>query len=254
MYMYYDHGYEVGSMSLAIMTESTDDWRLFSWLNMIQLTRLPLLDAKWQQRCKDNDWKLLQKFTGLSLPQRIIVSDPYNLSCQPIKISIQPKKVLPKDEHKISATWEKIAGTKESDEASVHLLITTDAPIEEWYCVGWRIVDACWELRLVGRSPYSLYSIMLGRKWGSWDRLQREARDRLQREQQNSFYTVFFGTFDRFYLVQLTFLEKRTSGTKDQKTSTGTSYSEKSSNPADLTGASGPLEIWRGPGKSSNRL
>ena len=167
---------------------------------MIQLTRLPLLEAKWQQRCMDNDWKLLQKFTGLSLPQRIIVSDPYNLSCQPIKISIQPKKVLPKDEHKISATWEKIAGTKESDEASVHLLITTDAPIEEWYCVGWRIVDACWQLRLVGRSPYSLYSIMLGRKWGSWDRLQREARDRLQREQQNSFYTVFFGTFDRFYL------------------------------------------------------
>ena len=150
MYMYYDHGYEVGSMSLAIMTESTDDWRLFSWLNMIQLTRLPLLEAKWQQRCKDNDWKLLQKFTGLSLPQRIIVSDPYNLSCQPIKISIQPKKVLPKDEHKTSATWEKIAGTKESDEASVHQLITIDAPIEEWYCVGWRIVDACWELWLMG--------------------------------------------------------------------------------------------------------
>ena len=134
-----------------------------------------------------------------------------------LKSPSSQKKVLPKDEHKISATWEKIAGTKESDEASVHLLITTDAPIEEWYCVGWRIVDACWELRLVECSPYSLYSIMLGRIWGSWDRLQREARDRLQREQQNSFYTVFFGTFDRFYLVQLTFSEKRTSGPEGRK-------------------------------------
>ena len=59
---------------------------------------------------------------------------------------------------------------------------------------------------------------MLGRKWGSWDRLQREARDWLQRDEQNTFYTVFFFTLDRFYLVQLQFSEKRTSGPEGRKT------------------------------------